>query len=125
YEDGSSAAARVRVAGPDFESSFRALCDAVQIACAAELEWQARVAVGLRAVLEFAASEPGRARALTVQARGGAGHAREDELLAYLAGRLAKSLPEQKRVPVSSVTGIVDSIATIVRGHLLAGSSEE
>jgi hypothetical protein len=124
-EVGASAAARVRTGGPDFESSFLALRGVVRTECAGELDWQARVAVGLRTVLEFAAARPDRARALTVQLHHGADSDREDEVLDYFAFLLAHTIPEEKRVPISSLAGIVDSIATIIRGHLLAGSTSE
>jgi len=126
HDGASSAAARVRISGPDFQASFRALQEGVRRTCAAETQWQARIVVGVRAVLEFAAADPKAARALTIQARNGEeGADREDEVIAYFAELLARVAPAEKRVDVSTETGLVDTIATIIRGHLLAGSAAE
>lgn len=125
--DGLTAAARVRTAGPDFSTSFSALQDAVRRACAAETQWQTRVVVGLRAVLEYAAADPAGARALTIQARRGnpAEADRQDQAIAYFAALLGEVTPEDKVVAVSRTDeGLVDSIATVVRAHLIAGMAE-
>jgi hypothetical protein len=124
---GLSAAARVRTRAPDFSASFLALKDVVRNACAAETEWQARIAVGLRAVLEFAASDPAAARALTIQARRGDPKEadRQDQVLAYFAELLSEIAPAETRFAVSTDQGIVDSVATIVRGHLLGRTEDQ
>lgn len=124
---GPAAATRVRTSGPDFSASFLALRDAVRKTCAAETQWQARIVVGLRAVLEFAAADPAAARALTIQARNGTpdAAANQDEVIAYFTEWLGEMTPAEKVVAVSTDRGAVDSIATIVRGHLLAGSAEQ
>jgi hypothetical protein len=124
---GLTAAARVRIAGPDFTTSFLALQNAVRSACVPRTEWQARIVLGLRAVLEFAAADPTAARSLTIQARNGdpAAPDRQDEVLAYFAELLDEVTPAEKLVAVSTDKGIVDSIATIVRGQLLAGSADQ
>jgi hypothetical protein len=126
--DGLTAAARVRTAGPEFSTSFGALRDAVRRACAAETQWQARVVVGLRAVLEFAAANPAGACALTIQARRGnpAEPDRQDEVIAYFAAVLGEVTPEDKLVAIPRTDeGLVDSIATVVRAHLIAGMAEQ
>ncbi len=46
-------------------------------------------------------------------------------MIAYFAELLARVAPAEKRVEVSTETGLVDSIATIVRGQLLAGAAAE
>jgi hypothetical protein len=126
--DGLTAAARLRTAGPDFSISFNALQDTVRRACAAETQWQARVVVGLRAVLEYAAADPAGAGALTIQARRGdpAEPDRQDEVIAYFATLLGEVTPEDKVVALSRTDdGLVDSIATVVRAHLIAGMTEQ
>jgi hypothetical protein len=120
-------AARVRTAGPDFSVSLRALQDAVRRACAAETQWQARIVVGLRAVLEFAAADPAAARALTIQARNSNSDVadNQDGVIAYFVELLGELTPAEKVVAVSTDQGVVDSIATIIRGHLLAGTAPQ
>lgn len=124
---GLTAATRVRTSGPDFSANFLALQDVVRKTCAAETQWQARIVVGLRAVLEFAAADPAAARALTIQARNGnsAAAGNQDEVIAYFVELLGELTPAQKVVAVSTDRGVVESIATIVRGQLLAGSAEQ
>jgi hypothetical protein len=127
-DDGLTAAARVRTAGPDFSTSFSALQDAVRRACAAETQWQARVVVGLRAALEFAATDPAGASALTIQARRGdpAEPDRQDEVIAYFADLIGEVTPDHTLVPISRTDeGLVDSIATVVRASLIAGMAEQ
>jgi hypothetical protein len=126
--DELTAAARVRTAGPDFSTSFSALQDAVRRACAAETEWQTRVVVGLRAVLEYAAADPAAAGVLTIQARRGdpAQPDRQDQVIAYFAALLGEVTPKDKLVAVPRTDeGLIDSIATVVRAHLIAGMAEQ
>ncbi len=124
---GLSAAARVRTGGVEFSPSFAALQDTVSAACAAETQWQARIVVGLRAVLEFAAADPAAARALTIQARGGdpAEPDRQDEVIAHFAGLLRQAAPAEQLVAISTGSGVVEAIATSIRGHLLADEAEQ
>jgi hypothetical protein len=126
--DGLTAAARVRTAGPDFSTSFSALQSAVRRACAAETEWQTRVVVGLRTVLEYAAADPAAARALTILARRGntADPDRQDEVVAYFAVLLDEVTPDHRLIALPRTDeGLIDSIATVVRAHLIAGMAEQ
>ena len=121
-----TAAARVRVAGEDFETSFERLQGVVGRACSGQEEWEARVVVGIRAALEFAAANPAAARAVTVQARSReSGGDRQREVIAYFAALLGEVAPAEKRFQVSTDEGIVESILTIVRGHLLGGHTAQ
>lgn len=126
--DGLTAAARVRTAGPDFSTSFSALQGAVRRACAAETEWEARVVVGLRAALEYTAADPAGAGALTIQARRGdpAQPDHEDEVIAYFTALLDDVTPDDRVVSLSRTDqGLIDSIAMVVRAHLIAGMAEQ
>jgi hypothetical protein len=111
----------------DFLSSFAALQGVISRACAEEGEWQEKVAVGIRAALEFAAADPSAAHALTLAARrqrlpeGG----REQEMITYFAGLLTAVAPPEKRYPVATEQGTVEAIALVARGHLLAGTTDE
>ena len=122
-----SAAASVRTGGAEFSASFLALKRAVRRACAAETEWHARVVVGLRAVLEFVADDPAAARALTIQARRGgpAEFDGQDQVVAHFTELLGELAPAERLVAISTDTGIVEAIATIIRGQLLAGTADQ
>ncbi len=117
-----SAAARVRETGEAFPSSFSMLQEAVREACAGLAEWEARIVAGVGAVLAFSAANPSRAKALTVDARRGTND-REHEVISYFAERIGEGAPE-KRFPISTDVAIVESIATVVRGHLLDGTAD-
>jgi hypothetical protein len=122
-----SAAARVRASGEDFESSFEELRATVSEACASQADWEAKIVAGVRATVDFAVADPAKARAVTVEARrsetGTEPLARE--VIAYFVELLGEVAPAEKRIPVSSDQGVVESIALIFRGHLLAGTADQ
>jgi hypothetical protein len=122
-----SAAARVRAEGEDFTASFIKLQDAVRDACTAETQWEARIVAGIKAALAFVAAEPGKAKALTLKARlpGPGERDNEREVIAYFAGLLHEVAPAEKRFPVSTDEGIVEAVATVIRGHLLGGTADQ
>jgi hypothetical protein len=124
---GVSAAARVRAAGEDFSASFLELQQVVRNACRQRTRWEAKIVAGIDAVLRFAATNPGKGIALTVSARRPAFGDRNPEqvVIAYFVARLAEVAPAERRLPVSTDEAVVQSIATIVRGHLLAGTAEQ
>ena len=120
-----SAAARVRGEGEDFSSSFEELKGEVSSACERQSEWEAKVVAGIQAMVEFAAANPAKALALSVEARRPSADDRipANEVIAYFARRLAEVAPSQKRTPISNDMAIVEAIALIVRGHLLGGTA--
>jgi hypothetical protein len=124
---GISAAARVRASGEDFSASFHELQQAVLASCRRQVKWEAKVVAGIDAVLEFAAASPAMATALTVNARRPAFGERNPEqvVLAHFVGLLAELTPAERPLPVSTDRSIVESIAAVVRGHLLAGTENE
>jgi hypothetical protein len=121
---GVTEAAQARRGRAKFLPSFAALQEAVRVSCAAPSEWEAKVAAGIGAVLAFAAADPEAALALTVRAqREGAGEGdRQDEVIAYFAELLEQVTPSA-RTEVSTDAGVVKAIATVIRGHLRAGST--
>ena len=121
---GPTAAARVRAEGEDFSASFHQLRDAVRKACRRQAEWEGKVVAGIEVALEFAATEPGKALALTVEARRPDFGERNPEqvLLAYFSERLSAIAPTAERKPISTDESIVESIAVFIRGHLLGGT---
>ena len=123
---GVTEAARARRGRAKFLPSFAALQAAVRDACAEAAEWEAKVAAGIGAVLEFAAADPEAALSLTVRARreGSSDGDREDEVIAYFVELLARVTPAE-RLPASTDAGVVEAIATIVRGNLRAGRAAQ
>jgi hypothetical protein len=120
-------AARARRGSADFLPSFVALQEAVITACAGSTKWEAKVGAGVRAALEFADAHPDAARALTIHARRDAGPQadRERELLRYFTGLLTEVTPAEVRYPSSTDEGLIESIATTVRGHLVSDATAE
>jgi hypothetical protein len=110
------------VSHSDFERDFERLRDTVQAACSIELRWEAKVAAVLSAVLEFAASEPSTARELT--ARGQYSSRRADEVIAYFTDLLRDTAPARGSIAVSTAEAMVECVATVIRGSLLAGRAE-
>ncbi len=113
----------------EFLPSFDRLRETVRKACAGHAHWEERVVAGVEAALGFAAADPAAAHALTIDARrqsvGNGRGDREDEVIAFFAELLREGAPATRRFPVASDDGIIESIATVVRGHLLAGTSAE
>jgi hypothetical protein len=120
----TSVIATRRSEGPDFIASFLEIQQLVHEACKHEARWEAKVVAGIRAALEFAASEPAKARALTLSARRPACGERypEQVVISYFAGEIGAVAPRARRVPISTDEGIVEAIALLVRGHLLDGA---
>jgi hypothetical protein len=126
-ESGLSDAARARAPTEDFSTCFRELREIVGTACTRHHEWEARVAAGVRAALEFASANPAKAHALTIAARRRStpGGGREPEVIAYFAALLGEGVPTQVDSSVSTEEVLAESIATVIRGHLLAERSEQ
>ena len=124
---GPTAAARVRAEGEDFSASFHQLQDAVRRACRRQSGWEAKVVAGIEVVLEFASTQPGKALALTVEARRPAfGETNPEQVvLAYFSERLGAVAPTAARKPISTDRSIVESIAVFIRGHLLGGTEAQ
>jgi hypothetical protein len=121
-----TAAATTRRGKARFLPSFTALKDLVGGACADRGAWEAKVVAGLQAVLDFAASNPEGAYALTVEARRRESGETdlEQEVLVYFAGLLRDVAGVERRFAISTEEAIVESIATMIRGHLQMGDVE-
>jgi hypothetical protein len=124
---GISAAARVRASGEDFSASFHELQQAVLDSCRRQVKWEAKLVAGIEATLGFAATNPAKAVALTVSARRPAFGERNPEqvVLAHFVDLLGEVTPAERPLPVSTDKSIVESIAAVVRGHLLAGTEDQ
>jgi len=122
---GESAAAAARRGKARFLPSFASLKDRVARACADQEAWEAQVVAGIEAVLEFAAADPPGAHALTVEARRRASGEidLEEEAVSYFAELLRRVVTVEKRFAISTEEALIESIATIVRGHLVLGTA--
>lgn len=122
---GESSAAAARRGKARFLPSFAALKDRVSKACSGEEAWEAKVASGITAVLEFAASDPQGAHALTVDARRrSSGEVDlEQEAITYFAELLRQAVAAERRFAISNEEAIIESIAVLVRGHLQLGTA--
>jgi hypothetical protein len=113
-----------------FESAFAHLQISVETACAAEADWPAQVAAGIRAALAFAAADPASARVLTndALAHGGEGIARYERMIVHfgkwlLPGR-ALSV-EGERLPEIVEKAMVGGIARLIAQRLDLGREDE
>ena len=124
---GVSAIAGRRAEGEDFLASFLELQEAVRASCRRQGKWEAKATAGIQAILDFAAAHPGKARALTLEARRPAFGDRNPEqvVIAYFSGRLAEITPAAKLVGVSNDQSVIEVIAAFVRGHLLGGTEDQ
>jgi hypothetical protein len=124
---GETQAAAARRGKASFLPSFAALKDRVSKACDGEEAWEGKVVAGVRAVLEFAATDPQAVHALTVDARRRAtGEVDlEQEAISYFAGLLRDAVSVERRFTLSTEEALVESIATIIRGHLQLGTANE
>ena len=115
-----------RAQGEGFSTSFGQLQGEVEGACRRVTGWEARVAAGVRAALEFAAAHPAEARALTIEARSADPAVdREDDVIAYFTQLLHDAAPDEKLFPIAADRAMVASIAMIVRSHLVIGSAKQ
>jgi hypothetical protein len=113
-----------------FDSAFAGLQVAIEAACAAELEWPVGVVAGMRAALEWAATEAGAAQLLTngALAGGAAGFARYDRMISYIAGLLlpGRELADHGgRLPEVTERAISSGLAMLVAQRLSLGREAE
>ena len=113
-----------------FESTFARLQIRIETACAAEPDWPAQVAAGIRAALVFAAAEPTSAQVLTndALAAGKAGYARHDRMLDHFGKRLlpGRALhPEGERLPEIIEKAMTGGLAMLVAQRLDMGREAE
>jgi len=95
--------------------------------CRRNPEWPAKVAAGICAALEFAATDLLLARLLTIDAV--ADRPGGDDLYRRMVTEFAELLraeaPTDKRLPVTTDEAVVDSIARLIGVHLRAGRQDE
>jgi hypothetical protein len=113
-----------------FEASFARFQVRVEEACAGAADWPARMAVAIRAALEFAASDPGAANTLTNEAlaAGRDGVARRERLLAYAGRALAagrEQRPEAATLPALTEHALAGGIAALIADRIARGRAAE
>jgi hypothetical protein len=113
-----------------FERAFARLQIEVETACATQADWPAQVAVGIRAALDFAATEPAAARALTVDAltAGTTGRGRYDRMLAHFGERLLPGRelrPEGEHLPEIIEQALTGGLAMLIAHRLEMGTEAE
>jgi hypothetical protein len=118
--------ALTRRGSAEFGPSFMALQEAVRKACGGESRWEAKVVAGIAAVIEFTVGDVAAARALTVNAAEWASDVSDPELelRSYFESLLEDVAPSEMLFPISSVDGVVETIAIQIRGHLLSGTAD-
>jgi hypothetical protein len=91
-------------------------------ACATETEWQAQVAAGVYAGVDFAIANPELARALTIDAAVEADCvSRYERVIGRLAGFIQVKAPAGTRLPASTDEALVAGIVGLVGDHIRIG----
>jgi hypothetical protein len=111
----------------DFDSAFIQLQAAVRRACRGHSEWQAKIAAGIRAALDFAARNPLAASTLTIEDgvfRAGVDGTRHPELIEYFSAIISEIAPPQLRLSASTNDALISTIVTVVVVHLRSGTKE-
>lgn len=113
-----------------FESAFARLQIRIETACAAQPNWPAQVAAGIRAALAFAAADSAAANILTndALAAGRAGFARYDRMLVHFAAGLRPGRTERadgERLPEIIEKAMTGGLAMLVAQRLDMGRAAE
>jgi hypothetical protein len=113
-----------------FDSAFADLRVRVEAACAAEDEWPAGVAAGIRAGFGWAAAEAAAANLLTndALAGGSVGFERYEGMVGYFAGQLAPGhelASHGVRLPEITERAMASGVAMLVAQRLSVGREGE
>jgi hypothetical protein len=113
-----------------FDAAFARLQVCIESACVAEAEWPAQASAGIRAALDFAASNPAAARTLTTEALAGGltGYDRYNRMVSHLGewllpGRALR--PEGERLPEITEKAMVGGVAMLVAQRVDLGRHAE
>lgn len=102
-------------------SSIERLEEVVRAACARQEEWPARVAAGICAALDFAATNPERARALAIDSRVTDFDLGYLPMVEQLSELLGAEAPSDRGAVASTEQALVGGIVTVVADHLRSG----
>ncbi|MGH2975763.1 MAG: hypothetical protein ACRDLL_12970 [Solirubrobacterales bacterium] len=113
-----------------FDSAFAGLQVRIESACAAQPEWPAGAAAGIRAAFEWAAAEPAAAQVLTNEAlaAGAPGFARYERMVSYVASLLAPGrdlAAHGERLPETTERAIGSGVTMLVAQRLSLGREAE
>jgi hypothetical protein len=102
-----------------FESAFARLRIRIETACAGQPDWPTGTVAGIRAALDFAASDPVAVKVLTTDAlaSGKAGFARYDRMISYLGELLLPGRDERpgaESLPSETERALTGGIAMLV-----------
>ena len=116
--------------GNAFEPAFARLQVRIETACAAETDWPAKVAGGIRAALAFAAADPVAAGVLTNEAiaAGRDGFARYDRMIEHFADALRPGReegPDGAQLPEITEKTMAGGVAMLVAQRLSIGRHTE
>jgi len=99
---------------PDPPTPFVRLQAAITDACDREQQWQAKIAAGIHAALQFAASNPEAARRVATEAESEDGS--RGGTIERLRWMLADVVPAESSVEAGETT--VRGLVTVIAGHL-------
>jgi hypothetical protein len=108
----------------EFEAGFPGALGRLQVsildACRRQDTWPAKVAAGVAAAADFAATEPETARMLTIQAliQRPDGGRRYMRMIQHFAELLGAEAPRDRRRPVSTERALVGGVATTIADHI-------
>jgi hypothetical protein len=111
----------------DFASEFSGAVGRLQVAvleaCQREKTWPAKVAAGVGATVEFAATKSQTARLLTIESlvRRPDGGERYSRMIEHFAELLRAEAPHDRRRPKSTEQALVGGIARVLADHLRSG----
>lgn len=115
-----------------FDTSAERLCDRLELAALnAGSIWRDRIRQALAALLEFARTEPETARSLVVEARAASADAvmRRVELLDRFAtcldSEVRERLPEAPMFSMTTATGIIGGVESLLYARLCKGQYED
>ena len=112
----------------DFEAGFPDALAHLQVAildaCGRQDTWPAKVAAGVGAAVDFAATEPETARMLTIQAliQRPDGGRRYMRMIDHFAELLSSEAPRDRRRPISTERALVGGVATTIADHIRDGA---
>jgi hypothetical protein len=111
----------------DFASEFSGAVGRLQVAvleaCQREKTWPAKVAAGVGATVEFAATQPETARLLTIESlvQRPDGGERYSRTIEHFAELLRAEAPQDRRRPKSTEQALVGGIGRLLAEHLRSG----
>jgi hypothetical protein len=122
---GGIARAGRREGAHSFDEAISGIQTAVVDSCEGQEEWPARIAAGITAAVDFVATQPGAARALTIDSRVGPPEDSDyGQMIERFAGLLGAGAPRSNHLPASTDRSVVSIIASVISCHVRTGTTE-